>query len=179
MFFLGLMRFLPAATTLASASVSYNTIVAFTAALNKAGVPDDGRFGWVNSDVAASMRQDEVVMENFDRDNTSPYAHWKNIEGFQKIDEYPDLPANGINLTAFFGHKNSLLIASRVILDPQSIIGAGYPGRLQTVTDPVTGLSVVSNQWVVQDSLDVNDRLIALFGCARGNLTCGQRLVSA
>jgi phage I-like protein len=165
-------------TVVATSAVDYPAIIKITAALNKAGVPEP-RTAWVNSDVAESMREDEVVMANFDRNNTSGYAHWTNIEGFTDIWEYPSLPDNAINLTGFFNHANALLIAARVILNPEQIIGAGYPGRLQTVTDPVTGLSVVSNQWVEQQSLAVNDRLIALFGCARGNLTCGYRMLSA
>jgi hypothetical protein len=166
-------------TVQASNQVTYPNVISFTKSLNEAGVPSVGRFAWVNSEVAAALRSDEIVMEQFDRQNSVPNAHWKGIEGFDDIWECPALPDNGINLTGFFAQRNALLIASRTILDPQRIVDAGYPGKIQIVTDPVTQLSVVSNRWVDQNTMAVTDRLIALFGCARGNLTCGQRLVSA
>lgn len=156
----------------------YGDIVASTKLLNTTGLPQDGRFGWVNSDVAEALRNDELVMANFDRSGAA-YASWKNIEGFEELNEFPALPGNSINLIAFLFHRNALLIASRISQDPQALIGAGYPGRLQVVTDPVTGLSVVSNQWIGQNDLAINDRLIILFGAARGLLTGGQKWVSA
>lgn len=156
----------------------YASITGACKALNVGGVPDMDRFGWVNSDVAESLRNDELVMAMFSHGGGA-YAQWNKIEGFEQITEFPALPANVINLIGFFFHKNALLVASRVHADVQAMIGAGYPGRLQTVTDPVTGLSVVSNQWIVQDTLAINDRLILLFGCARGNPAVGQTWKSA
>ncbi len=156
----------------------YATIVAATKALNIAGVPDIDRNAWVNSDVAADFRNDELIMANFDRTGEA-YARWQNVEGFREIREFPALPTNAISLVAFFFHRNALLLAARISQNPEDLVGAGYPGRIQVVTDPVTGLSVISNQWIVQDTLAINDRLIILYGAARGNLTCGYKLTSA
>jgi hypothetical protein len=166
-------------STLASASFDYTTLIDHNSKMNAAGVPDVGRFGWVNSDIAQSMRNDEVVMANFNRNAGNAYAHWTNLEGFEDIWEYPALPGNTINLTGFFAQRNALLLASRVSIDTNNLTDAGYPGRISTVMDPVSGLSVISNQWVVQDTLTINDRLILLYGAARGDVAMGRLHVSA
>ncbi|MHC1762916.1 MAG: phage protease [Verrucomicrobiia bacterium] len=168
-----------AETVLAAGLVEFSTLAAIAKAMNVAGVPDMQRTGFVNSDVAESLTNDELVMENFDNTNESAYGHWRNIKGFQDLWEYPALPANAINLIGFFANASALLLASRTILNPETIIGAGYPGRISIVTDPVTGLSVVSNQWVGQSDLAVNDRLIVMYGVDRGVIACGHKLVSA
>ncbi|MHC1762795.1 MAG: phage protease [Verrucomicrobiia bacterium] len=166
-------------TVLGSAQVDFTTLSAIAKAMNAIGVPDMGRRAWVNSDVAESLTNDELVMENFDNENESAYGHWRNIKGFADIWEYPALPANNVNLTGFFCHASAVLLVARICTNPQGLLGASYPGRLMTVTDPVSGLSVLSNQWVDAESLALNDRLIVLFGVDRGNLNCGHKLVSA
>ena len=166
-------------TVLASNQVDFTTLSAIAKAMNAKGVPDIGRRAWVNSDVAEALANDELIMESFDNANESAYGHWRNLKGFADIWEYPALPANNINLTGFFGHLNAILLVARVCTNPANLLGAGYPGKLQTVTDPVSGLSVLSNQWVEQESLALNDRLIVLFGADRGHLNVGHKLVSA
>ena len=163
----------------ASEAFDYTALIVHNAALNSAGVPEQGRFGWVNSEVAQALRNDEVVMANFDRNATNAYAGWKNIEGFETIWEFPALPGNSVNLTGFFAQQSALVVASRVAINSGGLTQIGYPGNISTVTDPVSGLSVISNQWVTQDTLVVNDRLILLFGCAKGNAVCGRKHVTA
>lgn len=163
----------------AAAGKSFDDIVASTKALNAAGSPDTNRFGWVNSDYAAALRNDELMIANFDKNNESGYAHWTNVQGFKDIFEYPALPGNAVNLIAFFAHRSALLLVARVAMDPATLTGAGYPGLIETVTDPVSGLSVISNQYIAQDTLAVTSRLISLFGCARGLVTSGHKNVSA
>lgn len=163
----------------AAAGKSFDDVVAATKALNAAGAPDINRFAWVNSDYAAALRNDELMIANFDKNNESGYAHWKNVQGFKDIWEYPALPGNTVNLIGFYFHRSALLLAARVAMDPQTLTGAGYPGLIETVTDPVSGLSVISNQYIAQDTLAVTSRLISLFGCARGLVTSGHKNVSS
>lgn len=166
-------------TVIANASWEYATIATIARTLNVAGIPDMERFAWVNSLVAEALRNDELMALHFNRDNGSAYANWKNVEGFSEVLEYPALPANSVNVTSFWFQKNALLLAARVPAIAASFGGAPYPGRLTTVTDPVTGLSVISNQWVAQDTLAVNDRLITLFGVDEGILAAGHKTVSS
>lgn len=167
-------------TVSASGNVTYSTITAINKGQNNLGVPDTYRAAWVNEDVAEALRNDEVVMANFNRGPmATAYAHWNNIVGYSDIYEYPALPANSCNLTGFFFARDAICIVSRIPMNPEIIAGAGYPGSLQVVTDPVTGLSVLSNRWIAQDTLAVNTRLIVLYGADLGNATCGWKLVSA
>jgi hypothetical protein len=163
----------------AASAKDYTAVVAATKALNAAGAPDFGRFGWVNGDYAEALKNDEVVMQSWDKDNTSAYGHWKNIHGFENIWEFPALPDNSINLIGFYGQKNAILLTTRVMINPEALTAAGYPGIIRVVTDPVTGLSVVSNQWVDQSTLELNDRLIILYGGARGLVTAGHKNVTS
>lgn len=167
-------------SVVASASVTYSTVTGINKGQNNLGVPDTYRAAWVNVDVAEALRNDEVVMANFNREpQATAYAHWKNIVGYSDIYEFPALPANSCNLTGFFFARDAICIVSRIPMNPELIAGAGYPGSLQVVTDPVTGLSVLSNRWIAQDTLAINTRLIVLYGADLGNSTCGWKLVSA
>lgn len=167
-------------TTKATASVDFSTLVSANSTMNANGVPDTYRFGWVNNGVAAAFRQDTLVMEAFDKGPfTGAYAHWTNLMGFNDIWEFPALPANSQNLTGFFASRSALVLAARVPRSPMELVGAPYAGTLVTVTDPVSGLSVVRNDWIAQDTWAVNARLVSLYGCARGNVSAGHCLVSA
>jgi len=166
------------AITQAPAGASFSTVTAAAKALNTAGAPDFGRYGWINSDLAEALANDQVVMEYLDGDNRSAYGRWSRIKGFEEIWEYPALPTTG-NLVGFFFQRSALLLVTRVADDPATLVGAGYPGQLQVITDPVSGLSVLSDRWVSQQTRAINMRLDVLYGVARGILNCGVRIVSA
>ncbi|MCW5557928.1 MAG: hypothetical protein KIT22_08860 [Verrucomicrobiae bacterium] len=156
----------------------FSAITSACKALNAAGVPGNGRFAWVNADFAEALSNDEVMAEFDDEGNESAYARWKNVKGFASITEFPGLPANGVDLIGFAGHRNALLLATRTALDPSSILGTGYPGVLEIVTDPVSGLSVINNLWANASTLAVNARIIVLYGVARGLPGAGHKFVA-
>ncbi len=167
-------------TILATASVDFSTLVAINQAMNTAGVPQMGRFGWVNSAVAAALSNDQLVTEYIDKTPiTEAYAHWRNIKGFANIWEFPALPANSVNLTGFFASRSALVVATRIPRNPTEMVGANYPGTMQVVTDPVTGYSVLRNEWIDPSTWAVNSRLVTLYGVDLGNAAVGHTLVSA
>ncbi|MCW5556614.1 MAG: hypothetical protein KIT22_02030 [Verrucomicrobiae bacterium] len=166
-------------TTGAASGKDFSAITTACKALNTAGAPDYGRFAWVNSDFAEALSNDEVMADFSDKANTSAYARWTNVKGFASITEFPALPANAIQLIGFTAQRNALLLATRTALDPSALIGAGYPGTLQVITDPTTGLSVVVNQWVDTSTLAINTRIIVLYGVARGLVGAGHKFVTA
>ena len=168
-----------AETLKAVAAIDYTTISAMVRAMNIAGVPDIGRWGCVNSYVAEAFRNDELIMEHFDRNQGSGYAHWTNIEGFRDIWEFPALPNNSVNVTAMFGSKSACVAAARLLANPENLLGLGYPGQLSVVTEPVSGLSVLKNTYVTQANLQVGTRLILLGGVDEGQIACGHKWVSA
>jgi len=167
------------AITQPPAGASFSTVTSAAKRLNINGAPDFSRFGWVNSDLAEALANDQVVMEYLDRSAArTAYARWSGIKGFDEIWEYPALPASG-NLVGFFFQRAALLLVTRVADDPSTLIGAGYPGQLQVITDPVSGFSVLSDRWVDQNTRAINMRLDVLYGVARGLGACGVRIVSA
>jgi hypothetical protein len=167
-----------AETVKATAAVDYSTICSIVSAMNGAGVPDGGRFGVVSSAVAAALREDEIVMDHFDRNTASGYAHWVNLEGFTDIWEYPAFPGTN-NTTGFFASKSACVAACRLLADPGTLLGFGYPGTLQAVTEPESGLSVLANNYVDANTLALTTRLILLGGVGVGQIACANRLVTS
>lgn len=167
-------------TIQATAGIDFSTLVAINQAMNTAGVPDMGRFGWVNAAVAAALANDQLVTEYIDKSPiANAYARWRNIKGFENVWEYPALPANSINLTGFFASRSALIVAARIPRNPSELVGANYPGTMQVVTDPVSGLSVLRNEWIDGSTWSVNSRLVTLYGVDLGQAACGHTLVSA
>lgn len=166
-------------TTGAATGKTFADLNTANKALNLAGAPDFARNAWVNADFAEALGNDEVMVDHFESDSGNAYSRWKNVKGFENVSEYPALPGNSVNLIGFGFQKNALLLATRVAINPAELIGAGYPGTLQVITDPVTGLSVVANQWIDASTLAVNARLILLYGCARGLVGAGHKFVTS
>lgn len=166
-------------TTGAASGKDFSALTTAAKALNSAGAPDFGRSMWVNADFAEALSNDEVIMEYLDGNNRTAYGHWKNIKGFDDVWEYPALPSNSINLIGFAFQRSALILATRVADNPERLVGAGYPGSLQIVTDPVTGFSVLTDRWITQATRAVNNRIDVLYGCARGVIACGHKFVTS
>ena len=163
-------------TTGAAATKDFSAVTTACAALNTAGAPDVGRAGWVNTAFAEALSNDEVMAEYLDKGSDSAYSRWRNVRGFRTITEFPSLPGNSINLIGFFFQRNALLIAAR----PQRIpTGARYPGLLEIITEPGSGLSVVNNVWVDPNTLAMNTRLILMYGVKRGLVGAGHKFVTS
>ncbi|MCX8090599.1 MAG: hypothetical protein N3I86_06625 [Verrucomicrobiae bacterium] len=161
-----------------AANKDFSALTSAAKTLNTNGAPDFARSMWVNADFAEALSNDELIMEYLDGNNRTAYGHWLNIKGFDNVWEYPALPTTS-NLIGFAFQRSALILAARVADNPERLVGAGYPGTLQVVTDPISGLSVLTDRWIEQGTRKVNTRIDVLYGCARGVLTCGVRFVSA
>lgn len=113
------------------------------ATLTDAGVPEDARFALIKSAYFASLGKDNSLQSatNYGsntviRDNLIPRVH-----GFD-IHEYASIPANAEALEGILGNAQGLLIAARVPALP-----ANFPGSVETVTDPETGLTLQFREW--------------------------------
>jgi uncharacterized protein (UPF0335 family) len=166
--------------TIQASGWDFTTLTTIARKLNVAGVPDTYRFGWVNSTVAEALANDQLVTEYTDKSGVqNAYAAWRNIKGFTDVWEYPALPANSCNLIGYFGSRSGLIVCARVPQNPAELLGVAYDGRIEVVTDPVSGLSVVRNDYVDNNSWGVTTRLVILFGVDVGNAAVGHTLVSA
>lgn len=141
--------------------------------LNGQSAAPVGRFGFVNSTVSAVIQADERVASGDyygQLNGGSGYRRFTNIAGFENVWEYPDFPANGENLTGFFGDKRAVVIASRRP-DMQNLaqqLGIPTVMRFESVTDPETGLTLTGIAWQEQGTADVYVSVAVLYGAKAG-----------
>lgn len=169
-------------TTVAAAWGYVNTILVLRKAMNQRGIQDPRRFFVYNSDVEASLLGDQLIvsaLNNPDNGGAIASGRLPQVGGFG-LDDYPDLPANGINLIGFAGTPQSTVLATRVVRDPRELIpNLPYPGNMGLVTEPRTGLTVMVLEYIDQATLNLTSKLVFMHGQAVGDSKKGQLLVSA
>jgi hypothetical protein len=131
-----------------------------------------GRFGIVSTAFAGAFGVDaRVTSRDYygQLNGASGYRVFKNVCGFENIFEYPDLPTTG-NLTAFFGDQRSIVIASRSAMPEHAAEALGIPrvNKLDTFTDPNTGLTFMGIGWEVAGVLDRFFSVAVLYGLKAG-----------
>ena len=141
--------------------------------LNKLGAPMANRFCLSNSDYQQNLIQDPslVSLAVFQMKELITQSTLPPIAGFQPY-EAPNLPAtafSGKTLQAFFGHKSSLLVQSRIPNDWSTVLGAssGY-GMASIVTNADTGISALLVQYSNPRSAYAEYRLAWMYGVAAG-----------
>lgn len=162
------------------ATPAYDSLVNMRAALMARGAQGE-RFCVVNSTAYAAMLQDPLINRQYKDNGPDTIADGiiPNVAGFKYITEYPALITTG-NLTGFAGTKDSIVIASRVPADPRELLpNAPMTSSLEVITDPISGLSVMAQEYIDAATLSATVKLIWIYGVAVGNATCGQRLISA
>lgn len=156
----------------------YSHLLNVRAIINKAGVPDFKRFYVGNSDVYASLLNDQrIVAQLYNPANMEAIrtGELPEVSGMG-LHEYPNLSAvAGGNLVAFAGTPDSTVYAHRVPRDPREVIpGLPIPGNVGVVTEPRTGLSVMVVEFVDLNTLNVTTKLLWMYGVAVGNPNNGQ-----
>lgn len=142
--------------------------------LNAVGANTLGRFGIVNSDVMTTLTSDARIASgdyHGQRINGEALGHLRAIQGFANIWEYPDMPNNSENQTAFFGTKESIILATRVPNDTNEVARAmGIPqiASFETLTDPDTGLTLLGIKWIEQGTFDVYCTVAVMYGAVAG-----------
>lgn len=167
--------------TKVGAGWDYTHLVNQRAIINKAGVPMYKRFYAANSDIYASMLNDQrIVAALYNQNNAEAIKRGElpNVAGFD-IEEYPGLPANGANLIGFCGAPDALVYAQRVPRDPREVIpGLPIPGNVGVVTNPRNGLSVQLVEYVDLSTLNVTTKILWMYGVAPGNTNNLQMIAS-
>lgn len=140
--------------------------------LNKAKVPDIGRFMLLNSDYAEGVSLDSVVVANPSGANAGVLTSGQmpRIDNFG-ISEFTDLPDNGERLAGIAGNREALLMALRVPEVPaeQALI----PGRIRVVTEPNTGLSVQQRTYYDMKLGKLVESLTVFYGVGVGYSEAG------
>lgn len=134
-------------------------------ALTDLSVPPMGRYAMLSPAYCASLQKDNAIQASYAyggseaiRDGQVPKVH-----GFDIL-EYPDIPANSENLTAFVGNRTALLLAAR-----QPAIPADFKGQIENVTDPATGLPLQYRFWYSEDAGVYRFSIGVLYGVGVGN----------
>ena len=158
--------------TILGAGWDYTHLINVRATINKAGVPDFKRFYCANSDVYASLLNDQrIVAALYNQANAMAIktGELPDVAGLGLM-EYSNLPANLSNIVAFAGSPDALVYAQRVPRDPREVIpGLPIPGNVGIVTEPRTGLSVQVVEYVDLSTLNVTTKLLWMYGIAVGN----------
>ncbi len=181
-------------TTLSEANSDKDMLEAVRVAMNAKGATSNGRFGIVNSNVFSALDGDSRISSgdyHGKRIGEEALGHLVGIQGFANVWEYPDMPDNSENQTAFFGTKESIILATRVPSSPAEVAkAAGIPqvASFETMTDDDTGLTLLGIKWIEQGTFDVYCTVAVMYGAVAGSqggsageLTdyAGHRLVTA
>jgi len=160
----------------ANADFNLSTLNAANAQLSKNKASPFSRFGVINSDVAQQLREDPRLSSSLfysQLNGETPLLEYRNVAGFRSIYEYPDLPANAQSLTAFLFDPRAIAVATRVPQDPTEVAAAfGLPlfAKFDTVTDPDTGLTLLSIMWIdPTGSFDVYFTIAIMYGVVAGS----------
>ncbi len=143
--------------------------------MNGKGASTLGRFGIVNSGVMSTLTSDSRIASgdyHGQRIGEEALGHLQAIQGFSNIWEYPDMPDNAQSQTAFFGTRESILLATRVPSDANEIAkAAGIPqvASFETMTDEDTGLTLLGIKWVEQGTFDVYCTVAVMYGAVAGS----------
>ncbi len=143
--------------------------------MNQRGAAPVGRFGIVNSDVFEVLENDSRISSgdyHDQRKKGNAYGHLSNVAGFSNIYEYPDLPANAQNLSAFFSDRTGIVMASRLPNDPEAMANRlGIPPicGAEIVTDGETGLSLMGLTWQKSGTFDLYATIIWVYGISAGS----------
>jgi hypothetical protein len=158
-----------------NANASKDTLDAATKKLNQLGNAPMGRFGIVNSDLYNALEADARIASgdyHGQMRGDNAYGELRNVSGFSRIFEYPDLTtAAGEQLNGFFGTRTAVALASRVPSDPSALaasIGIPAIAKFETVSDPGSGLTLFGIQWMKSGTFDIYLTVAILYGGAAG-----------
>lgn len=97
----------------------------------------------------------------YNGDGAIKYGKIDQLSGFSPIIQYNAMPAG---LDGFAGGKEGLIIAARVPATP-----ANFPGEIDTVSDPDSGLSIQIRKWYSADLGKYFLAMVIMCGAAVGN----------
>jgi len=161
-----------------------NTTNALRTALNKRGVPNLGnRYFVANADVDGSLLTDPLIiaaLNNPANQLAIQRGDLPEITSGLRYGSFDGLVGADSNLLGFAGTPDALMYVARAPMTPDEVFSeaaARAPFVYGIVTEPMTGFSVMVQQWIGTD-LQVHTRLAWLDGIEIGNPVNLVRLVS-
>ncbi len=153
-------------------------MTAMAKALGNRKVGQMGRFTLLNPDFFEKLGQDSslVQLAAYQKPEYLTEYRLPRVAGFDPF-EAQSLPANAEDLAGFSGTSESLALVTRVPNDYAAALPGASNGTVSTVTNIDTGISVQLVQFVDHVKAEANARVALMFGAAKGNPACGERLV--
>lgn len=156
------------------------TVIAIAGALSDRGVPPTNRTLLLIGGYYDKLFSDEtvVLLAANQRADLITGSRLIPLHDFNVM-RAPTLPSTG-NLTGFGFSRSALVLAARVPSDYANVFpGVTGGGISQIITNPQTGLSVHSVQFVDHILGKAYMRLASMYGAAKGQIKAGQILRSA
>jgi hypothetical protein len=167
-------------TTKALIDFGRRTVIAMGGALSDRGVPMRGRYLMLTGTYYDELFSDSTVV-NLAANQQSQIitgARLPMLHDFMVV-RTPTLPSTG-NLTGFAGSQSALVVASRAPSDyTQAFPGVDAGGRVQSITDPQSGITAQLVQFIDHKLGTATQRVAFMFGSAKGQDNAGQILRSA
>lgn len=161
-----------------------NTTNALRTALNKRGVPNNGqRYFVANADVDGALLTDPLIVAALNNPANLlaiQRGELPEITSGLRYGNYAGLSGADGNLIGFAGTPDALMYMARAPKTPDEVFSeaaARAPFVYGIVTEPITGFSVMVQQWIGTD-LKVHTRIAWLDGIEKGNANNLVRLVS-
>ena len=142
--------------------------------MNTQKMSDMGRFMICNTPFASKLGGDDRVRNSqfgIDQKNGGRgYRRFTDIGGMGWIREYPDFPANGINLQAFAAEKRGVVVASRAMKFENVAAKLGIPEVMSfdQLADELSGVHMTGTGWQEAGTADVYVACGVLFGVGVG-----------
>ncbi len=153
------------------------SLVLLGKALDERNVAPFGRFALLNPSYFASLMMDSAMLTVLLQAGASAITNNRlpSLHGFD-LSQYTSLPANGENLVGFAGTRTALAMATRIPDDP----GVNASNcSISVATEPQTGISIQVREWYEATLGQFRRSYTLMFGVAKGQTDCLQRIVSA
>jgi hypothetical protein len=162
------------AQSLAVADVDREILKNARKAMNLAGANSEGRVIIGNSDFVGNLGDDPLIASkdySGQLTEANAYAHYRNLEGFRDIWEYPEFPDNSEELMAVAFEPRAVALRAGIpdhTFDLASALGVPEIGSHEVMSDPDTGFTLLAINWQSPGTFDLNLTLAAVWGSAVG-----------
>lgn len=131
----------------AASTLDADDVADMAEGLTTANVPRDGRFLILKPTYHANLAKDNAIQASYAYGGSEAIREGRvpRVHGFD-VYEYTDIPGNSENLVGLYGAPQGLLIAARVPAIPDN-----FPGLIENVTDPDSGLTIQLRKWYSAD----------------------------
>ena len=142
--------------------------------MNENGAAPLGRVIIGNSDFTGAFGDDpRIASRDYSGQQTEAdaFAHWRNIEGFGDIWEYPDFPANAHDLIGVAFESRAICLRAGLpdhTFNLAQQLGIPAIANTEVVTDPDTGFSLLGITWQQPGTFELATTLAAVWGSAVG-----------